>query len=122
MVSIEVIGSLGADASIQSYQGRKFVSFNVADNYGKGESRVTMWYSCSYNFPDAAVVQWLRKGQQVFVRGVPSFRIYDSAALHCKAVGVNVFVTEIQLVGGKPASDSASETVVENKEADAAPF
>lgn len=103
MVSIEIIGNLGADAEIKDYQGAKFVSFNVCDNRKVGEKEISQWYGCTLNKWSDKLLPYLRKGQCVFLRGIPRYRVFDSALHRCKMVAVDVMVNEIQLVGAAPA-------------------
>ena len=102
MVAIEVIGNLGADVKKVEYQGSIFYSFNVSDNRKVGDTEHTMWYGCNLNRPNEKLLPYLVKGQQVYVRGIPRFRVSDSAKQHCKIVSCDIFVSEIQLVGGRP--------------------
>lgn len=103
MVSIEIIGNLGANAEIKDYQGAKFVSFNVCDNRKVGEKEISQWYGCTLNKWSDKLLPYLKKGQCVFLRGVPRYRVFDSALHRCKMVAVDVMVNEIQLVGAAPA-------------------
>lgn len=102
MVSIEIIGNIGADAKKVSSNGAEFVSFNVCDNRKVGEDETTMWYGCTINRCSENLLKYLVKGQSVFVRGIPRYRIFDSAVHHCKMVAVDVIVNEVQLVGAAP--------------------
>lgn len=104
MVSIEVIGNLGADVRRVDYQGTSFYTFSVCDNRKVGEKEVSMWYKCNLNRVSENLLQYLVKGQQVFVRGIPRYSIFDSSVHHCKMVSVDIMVNEIQLVGGNPGS------------------
>ena len=106
MVSIEVIGNIGADAKIVDYQGTKFVSFNVCDNRKVNGQEQSMWYGCNINKVNENLMKYLVKGQQVFVRGVPRYRIFDSAIHRCKCVAVDIFVNDIQLVGAAPTQNN----------------
>lgn len=106
MVSIEIIGNIGADCKQVDYNGSKFYSFNVCDNRKVGDTEVSMWYGCNVNKVSDNLLKYLVKGQQVFVRGIPRYRIFDSAIHHQKMVAVDILVNEIQLVGAKPKSDS----------------
>lgn len=106
MVSIELIGNLGANAEVKSYQGTQFVSFNVCDNRKVGEKEVTQWYGCTLNKWSEKLLPYLRKGQGVFVRGIPRYRIFDSALHRCKMVAVDIMVNEIQLIGAAPVKQS----------------
>lgn len=102
MVSIEIIGNLGADARVVNANGAEFVSFNLADNRKVNGKEVTQWYGCNLNRDVTNLLPYLKKGQNVFVRGVPRYRIFDSAQYHQKLVAVDVFVNEIQLIGAAP--------------------
>lgn len=101
MVQIEIIGNLGADVREVNYNGSVFYTFNVCDNKKVNGQEVSQWFGCNIN-RKSEILQYLVKGQQVFVRGVPSFRIFDSARSHMKMVAVDIFVNEIQLVGAAP--------------------
>lgn len=108
MVQIEIIGNLGADVKRVDNQGQMFWTFNVCDNRKVGDKEVSQWYGCNLNKPSEKLLQYLVKGQQVFVRGIPRYRIYDSAIHRCKMVAVDVIVNEIQLIGAAPAKEDAS--------------
>ncbi len=105
MVQIEIIGNIGADVKKVDYNGTQFFSFNVCDNRKVGENEVSMWYGCNMNKVSDNLLKYLVRGQQVFVRGVPRYRIFDSAIHRCKMVAVDVFVNEIQLVGAAPKQE-----------------
>lgn len=107
MVQIEVIGNLGADVREVDYNGNKFYSFNVCDNRKVNGREISQWYTCNIN-RQSEVLQYLVKGQQVFVRGLPTFGIFDSPTYHCKMVKVDIFVNEIQLLGGAPKPAEAA--------------
>lgn len=106
MVSIEVIGNIGADAKVVNYNGTQFVSFNVCDNRKVNGQEVSQWYGCNINKVNDNLMKYLVKGQQVFVRGVPRYRIFDSAIHRCKCVAIDIFVNDIQLVGAAPTQNN----------------
>lgn len=106
MVSIEVIGNIGADAKVVNYNDTQFVSFNVCDNRKVNGQEVSQWYGCNINKVNDNLMKYLVKGQQVFVRGVPRYRVFDSAVHRCKCVAIDIFVNDIQLVGAAPTSNS----------------
>lgn len=117
MVQIEIIGNLGADVREVNYNGTSFYTFNICDNRKVNNQEVSQWFGCNLN-RKSEILQYLVKGQQVFVRGVPSFRIFDSKQHHTKMVAVDVFVNEIQLVGAAPKAE-AQEGAQEGSEAQA---
>lgn len=120
MVEIEIIGNIGADVKKVDYNGTSFYSFNVCDNKKVGDNEVSQWYGCNINRVSENLLKYLRKGQQVFVRGIPRYRVFDSAVHHCKMVAVDVLVNEIQLVGATPKDNSEEEN--QGAEDGVAPF
>lgn len=121
MVSIEVIGNIGADAKVVNYNGTQFVSFNVCDNRKVNGQEVSQWYGCNINKVNDNLMKYLVKGQQVFVRGVPRYRIFDSAIHRCKCVAIDIFVNDIQLVGAAPTQNNQPSTTPTEPE-DVEPF
>lgn len=116
MVSIELIGNLGADVKKVDANGVSFYSFNVCDNRKVNGTEQSMWYTCNLNRPSDKLLPYLVKGQGVFVRGVPRYRIFDSAIYHCKMVAVDVFVNEIQLVGQAPSQNQSESNANQNND------
>lgn len=97
MIKIEFIGNIGADANIQTYDGKEFLTFNVACNNGKDR---TSWVSCTLNH-SLKLKEWLVKGQTVYGEGYLSTRIYvgkDGISM----TGINCHITAIELVGKSP--------------------
>lgn len=117
MVQIEIIGNLGSDVKRVEYQGAEFYTFNICDNRKVNGQEKSMWYGCTLNRASNDLLQFLVKGQGVFVRGIPRYRIFDSAQHHCKMVAVDVMVNEIQLVGGSPASRTQDPAAIIKSEA-----
>lgn len=109
MVQIEIIGNIGADVKQVDYNGTKFYTFNVCDNRKVGETEQSQWYGCNLNRVSENLLKYLKKGQQVFLRGVPRYRVFDSAVHHCKMVAVDVLVNEIQLVGAAPKDEPSAD-------------
>ena len=116
MVNIEIIGNIGADAKVVNYNGTQFVSFNVCDNRKVNDQEVSMWYGCNINKCPEILFKYLKKGQQVFVRGIPRYRIFDSALHRCKCVAVDVLVNDIQLIGAAPKQEQNEQETKEDGE------
>lgn len=113
MQKLIVTGNCGADATIQNYNGNRFVSFRIAatekfTNNGEEVVRTT-WYDCTSNKADSKIVQFIKKGVKLLVIGRPSYRIYDSAVHRCKMVGVSLFCETIELCG-----DSSQREITAN--------
>lgn len=111
MLQLEAIGNLGADATIREFNGQKFIAFSVAhtesynDQQGQRHERTT-WVSC-LKFGESAVINYLKKGTRVFVRGELSTKIYTANGT--TQVGVNCKVRELQLLGGNNKTDQQAE-------------
>lgn len=105
MLKIEVIGNLGADAVIQSGNGSKFVSFRCAhtekwvDANGQPKEE-TKWIDCIWNNIDSKLVQFLKAGVKVWMRGHLRARVYSSQKYRRMEVGITCIVQEIELCGG----------------------
>lgn len=109
MLVVEIIGNLGADATIREFNGQKFISFSVAhtesytDGQGQKQER-TAWVSC-LKYGESVVINYLKKGTRVFLRGELSVKTYEAggtvqAGIYCK-------VKELQLLGGSRPEQQA---------------
>lgn len=111
MLVVEVIGNLGADAVIREFSGQKFIAFSVAhtESYtnaqGQKQERTT-WVSC-LKYGESAVLNYLKKGTRVFIRGELSAKIYEAGGN--PQVGINCKVRELQLLGGTKAEGQQPE-------------
>lgn len=111
MNKIEVIGNLGQDAEIKDFNGRRFVAFTVADSYNtKDQNGNTInhctWFSCTMNGEGGNLLQYLKKGTPVFVRGnlkVQTYNRRDGGV----GIDLSVSVGEITLLPSKKSDDQA---------------
>ena len=100
-----IIGHLGADAECKSSNGKEFCSFRVANtNRWTDDSGVsheeTIWVDCVMN-GKPNVLQYLKKGQQIYASGSLSARIYSSKKDRCMKAGLTINVRSVELLGGK---------------------
>lgn len=109
MLVVEIIGNLGADAVIKEFKGQKFISFSVAhtesytDGQGQKHERTT-WVSC-LKYGESAVINYLKKGTRVFLRGELSVKTYEAGGT--VQAGINCKVKELQLLGGSRPEQQA---------------
>ena len=73
MLQIEIIGNIGNDAQVKDFNGKKYIAFNVAHsekfkNQQGVETERTTWVSV-LKPGESGIVQYLKKGTPVFVRG-----------------------------------------------------
>lgn len=105
MLKVELIGNLGADVQIKESNGSKFATMRIAhsdkwtdDNGNTKES--TTWVDVTLNNVESKVLQYLKAGVKVFVRGNASLRVYSSAKDRCMKAGLTISAHEIELCGG----------------------
>lgn len=102
-----MIGHLGRDAEVREVGGQSVIAFTVAhserftDRSGVQQDRTT-WVNCSYwrETGKTAVAQYLKKGTQVYMEGIPSARAYTNNQQ--QLVGsLEMRVMSLELLGGK---------------------
>lgn len=105
MLQVTLIGHIGSDAEVKSSNGREFTTFRVAhsdrwtDDAGQVHEQTT-WVDCIMN-GKPNVVEWLKKGQMVFVTGSSTLRVYSSQKDRCMKAGMTINVRQVELLGGK---------------------
>lgn len=107
MLQLEIIGNLGADAQLREKDGRKFITFRVAhtEKFTRAdgtEVNNTTWISCIINNDGGALLQYLKAGTRVFVRGAATLRAFSSEKARAFVGTADVNVRDIELVGSQP--------------------
>lgn len=105
MFVAEVIGNLGRDAEKRQDNGREYLQFSVAHTvrFKRADGSVqenTTWVSCFYGNTEGDIINYLKAGQRVFVRGNAETRLYSSEKDRKLKAGITINVREIELVGG----------------------
>lgn len=105
MLQATIIGHLGSDAQVKNNNSKQFTTFRVAhtdkwtDEAGTVHAN-TMWVDCIINGV-SNIVQYLKKGQLVYIAGSISLRVYSSAKDKCMKAGLTINVRQVELLGGK---------------------
>lgn len=103
MLKIQIIGNLGRDAEIKDFNGQKFVSFSVAvtEKYKNKNGETvenTTWVSCLKSIrEDSTLVNYLKKGQKVYLEGKPTVKLYQNKEGHSE-IAFNCNVTHLELL------------------------
>lgn len=109
MIKIMLTGALGNDCEVREVGEKKAIKFNVAVNqdYKNGDGskvektewvRAVLWKSGTQS---TKITDYLKKGQKVYIEGIPSSEGYESKEGVVKsALAVNV--KDIELIGAKP--------------------
>lgn len=112
MLKAEIIGTIGADAEVREFSGKKYVSFSVACNdYSKDQqgnrTETTTWVSVLWYGDGGGLLPYLKKGAKVFIRGNLKAKAYTDKQGASQA-SININANEVQLCGFK--SDSNTST------------
>lgn len=113
MLQLEIIGNLGRDAEIIDIKGRRYVSFSVADSFPATDvagNRVerTTWVSVLWYGDGGRLLQYLKRGAKVFVRGRMTVKEWTDRAGE-KQVSVNVSAGEVILCGSAAGQNEAEK-------------
>lgn len=97
MLFAEIIGNLGHDAAVKLINGKEYTSFDVAHSERTaGGERRTVWVSVLRSGNGGQLLQYLKKGARVFVRGELSAKIYTTRD-GASNVSLSVMAREVQL-------------------------
>lgn len=105
MLVSEIIGNIGADAEIKDFGGKEYVSFSVAHSeYGKNKqgnrTEQTVWISVLWYVNGGGLLQYLKKGTKVFIRGRQRVKLYADKSGNAQ-VAININASEVVLCGAK---------------------
>lgn len=105
MLKTEIIGRIGNDAEIgEAGSGITVINFNVAvsekwKNKGGEKQERTIWFRCSWWINNTSIAQYLTKGTQVYVSGVPNANAYQNQQGEI-VVQEGINVRNLELLGG----------------------
>ena len=116
MFKVEFIGNLGADVEIKNADGKKFATCRIAHtekwtDANNVEHTDTTWADVTINDTDSKILQFLKAGTKVFVRGNGRLRLYSSKKDRCMKAGISIQAWEIELCGG--SSDAVPRQVID---------
>ena len=111
MLKAEIIGTIGSDAEVKDFSGKKCVSFSVACNEYRKDDKdniitTTTWVSVLWYGSGGKLLPYLKRGEKVFVRGGLKVSIYTDKQGAPK-VSVSIKANEVQLCGFKSNSPQA---------------
>ena len=129
MLKAEIIGTIGADAEIKDFSGKKYVSLSVACNdYAKDQqgnrTETTTWVSVLWYGDGGGLLPYLKKGAKVFIRGNLKAKAYTDKQGASQA-SININANEIHLCGFKSdgnTSTTAQEPARQSTSNDGLPF
>ncbi|WP_162619418.1 single-stranded DNA-binding protein [Salinicola peritrichatus] len=105
------VGRVGRQAEVRQTQGGHAVAgFPVAVDVGFGQNKSTLWLDCSIwgKRAEGGLIQYLVKGQEVFVSGEIGTREFQKKD-GSPGFAVTLKVSEINLVGGQGGQQQSSQ-------------
>ena len=81
MIELFMIGNLGADAVMNEVNGRKILNLNVCHseqwkNRDGNKETKKQWVDCAYFSDSVELLEMLKKGVQVYVKGSPETKVH----------------------------------------------
>lgn len=111
--TISFVGTVSMDAEVRyTTGGTAILSVNVANNVGYGENKKTNWFRVSLfgKRAEGKIVEWLKKGQQVFVSGELTINEYTNKdGLKAQSIEINANV--LDLVGRRTEQNTDNRPV-----------
>jgi len=94
---LSLTGNLGKDCRVGQVGNTSVANFSVAMTSGWGDKKQTIWVDCALwgKQAESALVDYLKKGQQVAVSGEMGTREHDGKTY------ITMRVNSIDLIGGK---------------------
>lgn len=114
---MQVIGHLGKDCVVKEVSGKNVINFTVAhsekwkDAQGNQKEKTT-WVEAAYWTDKTTVAQYLTKGKQIYVEGIPEADAYKDKDDNAKGT-LRLRVTSVQLLGGASEGSSQPNNPVE---------
>lgn len=108
MLKVSIIGYLGQDAQLKTFNNVNYVSFSVAhtekwkDSKTGSDIEKTQWVSCLKRIGESdKLIQLMKKGSKVYVEGSLSAKTFDNkgvveVALNCNVTYLDVTPKEQQ--------------------------
>ncbi len=104
MLKVELIGRLGYDAQAKTLEnGKSQVNMSVAHSeFSKDQQgnrlETTLWVNVTWYSDGGNILQYLKKGASVFIRGRQRVNVYQDKKGDYVA-GISITVSEIELIG-----------------------
>jgi single-strand DNA-binding protein len=115
-----VIGHLGKDAEVKYHGTESVISFSVAhtdkwkDN-GVPKERTT-WVSCSWWVENTTVAQYMKKGTQVYLEGVPEAKVWKKKEGGDPQPYLNLRVYQLQLLSSGRREGEGAQQNTDNRQ------
>lgn len=116
MIKAEIIGRLGFDAQVKEAAGfdKKHIAMSVAHTeYSRDErgerTETTIWVNVKWYSEGGNLLQHLKKGAQVFIRGRQRISVYQDKSGNWVA-GINITASEIEITAFAKQENAPAQT------------
>lgn len=135
MIKMTAIGHLGSQATLNNVNGKQVINMNLAhsEKYKDAQGNIvnkSVWINVSWWSESSKILQYLQKGAQIFVEGIPSVDVYKNKDGQT-VPQLKLRATMVQLLGGnkqdnpQPQSQQPTSGLTQSQEeflSDEAPF
>lgn len=114
MIEFTIIGNLGADAIMNNDNGRQIINFAVCHsqawkNREENRDEKKYWVDCAYFLDSPELVNLLRKGMQVYVKGTPDIGIHIKKGTNEPVAIQYLRVSKIEILSKKKKEELIKE-------------
>jgi single-strand DNA-binding protein len=104
MIKMTAIGHLGSQATLNNVNGKQVINMNLAhsEKYKDAQGNIvnkSVWINVSWWSESSKILQYLQKGAQIFVEGIPSVDTYKNKDGQT-IPQLKLRATMVQLLGG----------------------
>lgn len=104
MIKMTAIGHLGSQATLNNVNGKQVINMNLAhsEKYKDAQGNIvnkSVWINVSWWSESSKILQYLQKGAQIFVEGIPSVDVYKNKDGQT-VPQLKLRATMVQLLGG----------------------
>lgn len=135
MIKMTAIGHLGSQATLNNVNGKQVINMNLAhsEKHKDAQGNIvnkSVWINVSWWSESSKILQYLQKGAQIFVEGIPSVDVYKNKDGQT-VPQLKLRATMVQLLGGnkqdnpQPQSQQPTSGLTQSQEeflSDEAPF
>jgi len=104
MIKMTAIGHLGSQATLNNVNGKQVINMNLAhsEKYKDAQGNIvnkSVWINVSWWSESSKILQYLQKGAQIFIEGIPSVDVYKNKEGQT-IPQLKLRATMVQLLGG----------------------
>lgn len=113
MIKMTAIGHLGSQATLNNVNGKQVINMNLAhsEKYKDAQGNIvnkSVWISVSWWSESSKILQYLQKGAQIFVEGIPSVDVYKNKDGQT-VPQLRLRATMVQLLGSSQKQDNGQQ-------------